>query len=266
LNASAIGSTQILLNSRSERYPTGLGNTSGVLGRYLMDHLVGGAAVATFAGMSDKHPIGHRPAGLYMPRFQNIGKRETDFVRGYGYQGGAYRANWSRGVKTPGFGIQLKASLRQPGPWTMFLGAMGECLPRYENHVSLDPSQTDKWGIPLVRIQFEWGPNEQLMAKHMAQETKAMLECAAPAQVVGLMEGTPRIAGAVHEMGTARMGRDPKTSYLNAFNQSHELPNLFISDGACMTSSGCQNPSLTYMALTARAADFAVGRLREHNL
>lgn len=266
LNASALGTTQILLNSASERFPNGLGNDSGVLGRYLMDHLVGGASLGLMPGFLDQNPIGHRPAGLYMPRFQNVGGSQAQFLRGFGFQGGASRANWSRGASTSEFGAQFKHSLRMPGPWTMFLGAMGECLPYEHNRVSLDRTRKDKWGIPLLRIQFRWGENERLMAEAMSAESKATLEAAGAVQVRTLMTGLAPMANAIHEMGTARMGNDPATSYLNKFNQAHKVPNLFVTDGACMTSSGCQNPSLTYMALTARAANHAVQIMQEGRL
>ncbi|MES2057326.1 MAG: GMC family oxidoreductase [Pseudomonadota bacterium] len=265
LNASTLGTTQILLNSKSEKYPTGLGNTSGVLGHYLLDHLMTGSAFGMVPGMYDKHPIGNRPAGLYMARFQNLDKKDKPYLRGFGFQGAAFRMNWARGTMTPGFGADFKKGLRELGPWVMYLGGFGECLPYYENSLSLDPVKKDKWGIPILNTRFEWGDNERAMATEMAAEAKAMLE-AAGAQGVQANAAMPIGGLAIHEMGTARMGRDPKTSYLNGFNQAHEVSNLFVTDGACMTSTACQNPSLTYMALTARAVDHAVGRMKQGQL
>lgn len=265
LNASTLGTTQILLNSKSERFPTGIGNSSGVLGHYLSDHLMTGSSFGIIPGMLDKSPIGNRPAGLYMPRFQNISKKDSPFLRGFGFQGGAFRTNWTRGPMVPGFGAQFKEALRAPGPWMMYLGGFGECLPKYDNSLSLDPVKKDKWGIPILNTRFEWGENERTMAKHMADESKAMLE-AAGATVLHSSAALPPGGLAIHEMGTARMGRDPKTSYLNGYNQSHDVANLFVTDGACMTSTAAQNPSLTYMALTARAAKHAVERLKEGQL
>jgi choline dehydrogenase-like flavoprotein len=265
LNASTLGSTQILLNSTSEKYPTGIGNSSGVLGHYLLDHLMTGSAIGIMPGMLDSYPIGNRPAGLYMARFQNLEKKEKPYLRGFGFQGMAMRTNWTRGTITPGFGADLKKKLREPGPWMIYLGGFGECLPYYDNGLSLDPVKKDKWGIPILNTRFEWGENERTMATHMGAEAKAMLQ-AAGALVVAVGTDMPTAGIAIHEMGTARMGRDPKTSYLNGFNQAHEIPNLFVTDGACMTSTACQNPSLTYMALTARAADHAVGRMKQGEL
>lgn len=266
LNASTLGTTQILLNSANAQNPRGLGNASGVLGHYLMDHHGGAGAFGVFNQMLDKHPVGNRPTGVYMPRFQNIGGKEVPFLRGYGYQGAAFRVGWTRGLAMPGFGAGLKAGLREDGPWTMLLGGFGECLPYHQNSVALDPVKKDQWGIPILNTHFEWGENERKMSAYIAQDAKEMME-AAGAVSVQSFGGTPSPGGSlVHEMGTARMGRDPATSYLNGFNQAHEVPNLFVTDGACMTSAGCQNPSLTYMALTARAAGHAVERMKANQL
>ena len=267
LNASTLGTTHILLNSRSELYPKGIGNSSGVLGHYLMDHHFQSGATGIFTTMMDKHPIGNRPAGCYIPRFQNIGdKRNAPFLRGYGYQGGAARMGWTRGLNTPGFGSTLKQDLRHEGPWMMYLVGFGECLPYHHNQLSLDPVKKDKWGIPILNTRFEWGENEHKMAVHMIAEAKAMLTVAGAVQVIETSGPLAPGGLAIHEMGTARMGRDPATSYLNGFNQSHEVSNLFVTDGACMPSSSCQNPSLTYMALTARAASYAVERMKQNQI
>ena len=273
LCASALGSTQIMLNSTSNRFPNGMANSSGALGHYLMDHHFRIGAHGVHAGFEDRYYYGNRPTGFYIPRFRNISSAtRRSYVRGYGYQGGASRMGWSRGNQERGFGVTLKRSLRDAGPWRASMTAFGETLPRYQNHVKLDPDQKDKWGIPLLRIRCEWGENEFAMRKDMGNDAADMLEAAGFQDINrydNFKEGG--VGGAepglgIHEMGTARMGRDPKTSVLNAHNQAHEVPNLFVTDGACMTSSGCQNPSITYMALTARAAAFAVEELKKGNL
>jgi choline dehydrogenase-like flavoprotein len=266
LNASTLGTTQILLNSTSEDYPNGIGNKSGVLGHYLMDHLMTGGAYGLVPGMLDTYPLGNRPAGLYMPRFRNVKEKDAPFLRGYGFQGAASRANWTRGATEPGFGAAFKQNLREPGPWVIWLGGFGECLPYYDNSLSLDPHKRDRWGIPILNTRFAWGDNEKAMAKDMAAEAKTMLEEAGAVDVQAIRTALPPGGLAIHEMGTARMGRDPATSYLNGFNQSHEVANLFVTDGACMTSTAAQNPSLTYMALTARAANHAIERMKEGQL
>lgn len=266
LNASTLGTTQILLNSKSEAHPNGLGNSSGVLGHYLMDHHSSAGGIGVFTTMGDKHPIGNRPSGVYMPRFQNLGGEAVPFLRGYGYQGAAFRVGWTRGTAMPGFGKSLKAGLREHGPWTLLLGGFGECLPYHQNRLSLDPVKTDRWGIPILNTHFEWGENERKMSAYIATDARKMLEAAGAVNIQTFGGNPGPGGGAVHEMGTARMGRDPKTSYLNAFNQAHDVPNLFVTDGACMTSSGCQNPSITYMALTARAANHAVERMKQNQL
>ena len=275
--ASAIGSTQVLLNSTSSRFPDGIANASGALGRYLMDHHFRVGAFGTMPGMEDKYYYGNRPNGIYVPRFRNISPetKHPDFVRGFGYQGGAGRPSWSRGNGMKGFGKSLKDALHNPGPWRMQLGAWGEALPREDNRMMLDSEQVDQWGIPLVRFDCTWGPNEFAMRKDMANAAAEMLEAAGgidvrtfdnydTTQEDGGMGAAP--GRCIHEMGTARMGRDPRTSVLNGHNQAHEVPNLFVTDGACMTSSACQNPSLTYMALTARAADYAVQEFNKGNI
>ena len=273
LCASALASTQILLNSKSNRFPDGLANSSGVLGHYLMDHHFKVGASGFIDGFEDRYYYGNRPTGFYIPRFRNIDRatRRTDFVRGYGYQGSGSRLSWSRGNEIPGFGADLKRALRDPGPWRVGMTAFGECLPRYENRVSLDPEVTDKWGIPVLRIDADWGENELAMRKDMAASAAEMLEAAGFRDVEPYDAYVPGSIGAeiglgIHEMGTARMGNDPKTSVLNRWNQAHDVPNLFVTDGACMTSSACQNPSLTYMALTARAVDHAVSELKKGNI
>ena len=269
LCASTLASTQILLNSADTRFPNGLANSSGVLGQNLMDHhfQVGASAIAE--GFEDRYHYGNRPTGFYIPRFRNINAatRRQDYIRGFGYQGGAGRVSWGRGTQLPGFGVELKQALRDPGPWRISMTAFGECLPRTENAVTLDPTATDIYGIPALRIRCTWGDNEKAMRGDMGASAAEMLEAAGFTSVSiydNYVEGTTNAAPGlgIHEMGTARMGRDPRTSVLNAFNQAHDVPNLYITDGACMTSAGCQNPSITYMALTARAVDHAVKELQ----
>ena len=274
LCASTIGSTRVLLNSRSGTSSDSIANSSDALGRYLMDHhfLVG--ASGEIPGLLDRYYQGNRPNGIYIPRFRNLGERgaeRVDFVRGYGYQGGAGRASWGAGTQQRGLGAELKERLRTPGPWGGGIGAFGECLPNRENRVWLDPERKDEWGIPIPRISATWGPNELAMRRDMREQAVAMLEAAGLRNVSGNDQLREDGYGAemglgIHEMGTARMGRDPKTSVLNAFNQVHDVPNVFVTDGACMTSSACQNPSITYMALTARAVDHAVAELNRRNL
>ncbi len=268
LCASTLASTQILLNSKTPRFPDGLGNSSGVLGHYLMDHPFEAGAYGFAPGFEDRYYLGRRPNGIYIPRFQNLDGRDRgrEFLRGYGFQGGAWRQSWKdRGIDGPEFGADFKRSLRDPGPWMMGIGGFGECLPRYENSVELDPEETDSWGIPLLRTQASWSDNE-LAIKEDAQVTGAEMLEAAGLKHVGTFNRESAPGLCIHEMGTARMGSDPKTSVLNAYNQCHDVPNVFVTDGSCMTSSACQNPSLTYMALTARACDHAVGELKRGHL
>ena len=274
LCASTLGTTRVLLNSKSTRFPNGLGNSSGVVGQYLMDHHFVVGARGSVPGLLDHYYEGNRPNGFYIPRFRNLAASNSDklkFVRGYGYQGGAGRANWGRGAGEAGIGVELKRKLHDPGPWGVSMTAFGECLPRKENHAWLDAAQKDEWGIPVLRIDCSWGPNELAMREDMQAQAKQMLEAAGCSDVNGYDGNKPGGLGAepgfgIHEMGTARMGRDPKTSALNANNQLHDVPNVFVTDGACMASSSCQNPSITYMALTARAADFAVREMQRRNL
>jgi len=200
-----------------------------------------------------------------LPRFRNIKEKHPDFLRGYGMQGGGYRVGWGYGNDQTGFGASFKNSLMSPGPWRMNLHAFGECLPYYDNKVELNPNVTDKWGLPTLTIICEFKENEYAMRKDMAQTTYEMLESAGGKNVE--THYGPDIPGfGIHEMGTARMGKDPKTSVLNKYNQMHDAVNVFVTDGSCMTSSACQNPSLTYMALTTRAANYAVDQLKKGNL
>jgi choline dehydrogenase-like flavoprotein len=265
LCASAIESARLLLNSRSRSFPDGLANTSGQVGRNLMDHVGHSGASGDFDGWEDHQTRGDRPNGVLVPRFRNLGSRHPAFVRGYQFQGGARRLDWRDRLGEPGIGVALKQRLTAPGPWTMRFIGFGEMLPHAENRVTLDPIVTDRWGIPAARIECAWSHNELAMRQDMA-ETAAEILKAAGAKAIRkrIAERPPGFT--IHEMGTVRMGHDPKTSVLNAHNQAHDVPNLFVTDGACMVSSGCQNPSLTYMALTVRACHYAVTELKRGNL
>jgi choline dehydrogenase-like flavoprotein len=266
LCASALESARILLNSKTARFPTGLANSSGELGRNVMDHPFGAGANGTIPGMEDRKTYGNRPNGIYVPRFRNVTDKHPQFVRGYGFQGGGGRTDWGRGATTPGFGAEFKkALLNRLGPWHFGIGGWGECLPRSDNYVVLHPTLKDKWGIPALHIQCTWGPNELAILKDIQVTAAEILEAAGAKDIKTFNDQlVPGLC--IHEMGTARMGRDPKTSVLNGWNQSHDVPNLFVTDGACMTSSGNQNPSITYMALTARACDYAVEQLKRRDL
>jgi choline dehydrogenase-like flavoprotein len=268
LCASAIASTFILLNSKSERFPNGLGNDSGELGRNLMDHHFRVGATGLSDDFGDRFYKGHRPNGIYIPRFRNLDarSRQKDYVRGFGYQGSASRENWARGIKELSvFGADLKADLIAPGPWRFGIGSWGECLPYHENRMYLSEALRDKWGLPTVTFDCGWKTNELNMRKDMMSAAAEMLERAGLRNVTPFDDGSaPGLC--IHEMGTARMGRDPKTSVLNGWNQVHAALNVFVTDGACMTSASCVNPSLTYMALTARACDHAVSEINKRNL
>jgi choline dehydrogenase-like flavoprotein len=266
LNASTIATAAILLNSISDSFPNGLGNSSLQVGHNLMDHAVNEGTYGTYNGLLDKYYEGRSPGTIYIPRFQNLdGNSETtDFVRGYGIQGKGNRENWQSKSKE-GFGLALKAQLQTPGKWKISLGGRGEVLPNYENKISLDFQNRDQWGLPLVKVRFEYGSNELRMMEHMTKTSEELLTRAG-FENVGSYSSNPPPGVAVHEMGTARMGHDPKTSVLNKYNQMHDVKNVFITDGSCMTSSGCQNPSLTYMALTARACNYAIDQLKSNLL
>ena len=262
---STLESTRILLNSVTPEFPDGLGNSSGQLGKNLMDHIMAGGARGTIPGFLDRIQTGRRPNGIYVPRFRNVSNKEKDFLRGYGFQGGAERAGWDRGILEPGFGVNFKNSLKQPGPWTMRFHGFGECLPNPANFVEIDKERVDAWGVPTLRIHCEWRENEKAMQEDMAVAAAEMLAAAGAKEIRPYIQHDPP-GLTIHEMGTARMGKDPKTSVLNAHNQVHDVPNLFMTDGACMTSSSCVNPSLTYMALTARACDYAVSQMKKGEL
>lgn len=266
LCASTIPSTQILLNSTSETFPTGLANRSDQLGRNLMDHFGVLTIGVTDGRFDDRYFQGRRPNGCYIPRYQNIGGRDAHFLRGFGYQlGGVRPVSWKAGAVTPGIGAALKERLRKPGAWMVWIGGFGEMLPDPNNRITLHPARKDKWGMPIVHIDCDYGENERLMAKQMTIDAVEMLTSAGfqtqPVDQQPFTQLQPP-GDKIHEMGTARMGRDPATSVLNGFNHAHDVDNLYVTDGAAMASSACQNPSLTYMALTARAARHAGERLK----
>jgi choline dehydrogenase-like flavoprotein len=262
---SAIGSTWILMNSISSSFPNGLGNSSGVLGHYLMDHHFRTGASGEWEGDLDKYYFGRRPNGFYIPRYRNVGADKRNYLRGFGYQGGASRSNWQRIIAEMGFGAELKDKATEPGPWSLGMTGFGECLPYFENSIKLNTDVKDAWGLPTLTFDCEFKDNEMKMREDMKNDAAEMLQAAGFKNIKTYDNGSyPGMA--IHEMGTARMGHSAKDSILNKWNQVHECKNVFVTDGACMTSSSCVNPSLTYMALTARAADFAVNELKKKNL
>jgi choline dehydrogenase-like flavoprotein len=265
LCASTLNSTWLLLRSATDMWPGGLGSSSGELGHNLMDHHFRVGAEGYVNGLEDKDLYGRRPNPSYVPRYRNLFGDKRPYLRGFGYEGGAGREGWSRAVAELGVGGAFKDSLSEPGRWAFGATAFGEMLPNHANTVTLDPNRKDKWGLPVLKIDCAIGENERLMRKDMANDMAEMLERCGVKEVKTFdNEYFPGMG--IHEMGTARMGRDPKTSVLNSHNQVWDAPNVFVTDGACMASTACQNPSLTYMALTARAADFAVGELKRRNL
>ena len=265
LNASAFNSSWVLMNSATDIWPDGLGSSSGELGHNVMDHHLRAGASGVVEGYDDKYYFGRRANGVYIPRFRNINGDKRDYLRGFGYQGAASRQGWSRNVAELGIGADLKEALSEPGQWTMGIGGFGETLPYHENRIFLDKTVKDKWGLPVLSIDAEIKENEKKMRKDMVADAEEMLTAAGVKNVKG-NDGDYGLGMGIHELGTARMGRDAKTSVLNEHNQVWDCKNVFVTDGACMTSAACQNPSLTYMALTARAADFAVSEMKKGNI
>ncbi|MEP6549281.1 MAG: GMC family oxidoreductase [Gammaproteobacteria bacterium] len=265
LCASTLNSTWLLLRSATDVWPGGLGSSSGELGHNLMDHHFRCGAEGKLSGLDDKYYYGRRPTGIYIPRYRNLFGDKRQYLRGFGYQGSASREGWSRAVKELGVGAAFKDELTSPGPWVFGATGFGEMLPNHANHIGLDASRQDKWGLPVLKIDCATGENEHLMRKDMMSDMAEMLEQTGAKMISTYNDGYfPGMS--IHEMGTARMGKYPTSSVLNAHNQVWDAPNVFVTDGACMTSSACQNPSLTYMALTARAADYAVNELNRRNL
>lgn len=267
VNASTIATAGLLLNSKSSRFPDGFGNDSGQVGHNLMDHHSSAGASGTHEGFNDVYYKGRRPCGFIIPRYRNLKSTENlNFSRGYNIMGDGEREEWGDKIQNlHGFGADFKAKLTVPGPWSIWMAGWGECLPYYENKVTLEENQKDKWGQSLIKIAFSFGSNEQKMMEDIKTTSAEMLEQAGFRDVNEFNYNTPG-GTTVHEMGTARMGRSSNTSVLNEYNQVHAAKNVFITDGSCMTSSGCQNPSLTYMALTARACHFAIEELKKGNL
>jgi choline dehydrogenase-like flavoprotein len=261
LNAATVATAFILLNSTSSRFPNGMGNSSDQVGRNLMDHHKGLSINADVDGFEDSYYYGRRPTGIFMPRFRNVSEKRTDYVRGYFFGAGAGRS----AKHETSLGAEFKDSLCEPGGWKMNMWSFGECLPYSSNRVTLNHNKKDQWGRPMIAVNCEFKENEKAMHQDMAATAKEIMEAAGFKNVS--VTGSMSFPGnANHEMGVARMGRDPKNSVLNPFNQLHEVPNVFVTDGSCMVSSSCVNPSLTYMALTARACDYAVKELKKQNI
>lgn len=265
VNASALNSTWILFNTATDIWPGGLGSSSGELGHNVMDHHYNLGASGQVEGFEDKYYNGRRPSGFYIPRFANLGGDKRDFLRGYGYQGAASRSGWSRQVAEMNIGGEFKDALTEPGGWTIGATGFGEILPYHENKITLDKHVKDKWGLPVLSMDCELKDNEFKMRKAIVADLKNMFE-ASGVKNINTWDTGHALGHGIHEMGTARMGKDPKTSVLNSNNQVWDAKNVFLTDGACMVSSACQNPSLTYMALTARAANFAVEELKKGNI
>jgi choline dehydrogenase-like flavoprotein len=265
LNASTINSAWVLMNSANDVWEGGLGSSSGELGHNLMDHHLNVNAWGQVEGYEDKYYFGRRANGFYIPRFANLGNDKRDFIRGFGYQGGASREGWSRDIAELSIGGAFKDALTEPGSWSVGMGGFGETLPYHDNKVFIDKTKKDKWGLPVIAIDAELKDNEKKMRIAMESEGKAMLE-AAGIKNVQTSSKNPYLGRGIHEMGTARMGHDPKTSVLNKWNQVWDAKNVFVTDGSFMTSAACQNPSLTYMAMTARAANYAVEALKKNEI
>jgi choline dehydrogenase-like flavoprotein len=265
VNASALNSAWVLMNSATEIWPDGLGSSSGELGHNIMDHHYNLGAAGFMEGYEDKYVYGRRANGIYLVRFANLFGDKRDYLRGFGYQGSASRDGWEKDVAEMGIGAGFKQSLTEPGQWEMGINGFGELLPYHENKITLDKNKKDKWGLPILSMDAELKDNEHRMRKDIVLEAVAMLE-AAGVKKIRTYDTGHHVGDGIHEMGAARMGKDPRTSVLNAHNQVWDAKNVFVTDGACMASSACQNPSLTYMALTARAANFAVDELKKGNL
>jgi choline dehydrogenase-like flavoprotein len=265
VNAACLNTNLILLNSKSRRFPAGLGNDNGLLGRYIAFHNYRGSLSASIEGFADSYYFGRRPTQVMMPNFRNVRKQEMDFQRGYMTFFGASRPGWQQGNATPGVGAGFKDRITRPGPWSVFMMMQGETVPRYENHVRLSPDLKDAWGIPQLVTSIDYHENDVKLMRDFLQQGEAML-AAAGAKKISKSDSKQAPGLDIHEMGGVRMGKDPKKSLLNRWNQLHACPNVFVTDGACMPSTGTQNPSLTFMALAARAANHAVEQLKRGNL
>jgi choline dehydrogenase-like flavoprotein len=265
LCASSLESARLLLNSSTSEFPNGLANSSAELGHNVMDHIKLGGASGIIPGNEDRGTDGRRPNIVYVPRFRNLQQKRSGFLRGYGLQAGGSQEDWRRGISQAGFGADFKKAMSRPGPWHFSFSGYGECLPNHKNYVEIDKEKVDAWGIPTLKIHCAWSENELAIQKDMPVAAAEMLEAAGARDIKPFVDFDPP-GFSIHEMGTARMGRDRKTSVLNAYNQSHDVRNLFITDGGAMVSSSCVNPSLTYMALTARACDYAVQQMKRGEL
>jgi choline dehydrogenase-like flavoprotein len=265
LNASTLNSAWVLMNSATDIWPDGLGSSSGELGHNLMDHHLGVGASGLVEGYEDKYYFGRRANGIYIPRFRNINGDKRDYLRGFGYQGGGGREGYQHEVAEYSIGKEYKEALTEPGPWRMNIGGFGEIMPYHENKATLDKTKKDKWGLNVLNIDCELKENELKMRKDMEADAVEMLEACGVKHVKSRSDNAFPGRG-IHEMGTARMGKDPKTSVLNKYNQVWDAQNVFVTDGSFMVSSNCVNPSLSYMAFTARAADHAVNELKKGNL
>jgi choline dehydrogenase-like flavoprotein len=265
VNAACLNTNLILLNSTSRRFPNGLGNDNGLLGRYVAFHNYRGSMTATFEGYGNEYYYGRRPTSAFMPSFRNVYKQETDFMRGYMVAFSATRHGWDQGMGKAGFGGEWKDSLSVPGAWSVYMMMQGETVPKYDNHVRLSKELKDAWGIPQLVTSVDYDANDELVLKDFLVQGAEMLDKAG-CKGISLNDSKQAPGLDIHEMGGVRMGKDPKTSLLNKWNQLHACPNVFVTDGACMTSVGNQNPSITFMALTARAVDHAVGEMKKRNL
>jgi choline dehydrogenase-like flavoprotein len=265
LCAGAIPTTQILLLSASEAFPHGFGNRSGALGHYLMGPAVTAGGMGVLREELDRYYYGRKPTGFFMPAYRNVSEPGDGYIRTFALQGFVWRMSWGRGISTAGIGARAKEALRRPGPWKIYVVACGEVLPRWDNRIMLHSTKVDRWGMPLVQIEFEYSDNERRMAKQAKEDVRRMLEVGGCVDIQGMDQGTP--GSALADSGTAVMGLDPSTSVLNAWNQVHEAPNVFVTDGSCLSGSGDPaSPSLTLMALTARAANHGAGLLAARKL
>ncbi len=265
VNAACLNSNLILLNSKSNRFPNGLGNDSGLLGHYIAFHQYRGQGSAQMEGFNDTYYYGRRPTSAFMPSFRNVFKQETDFLRGYMVAFSAARSSWGRAAGVEGFGAQWKEEVTEPGDWGIYIQMQGETIPKLENHVRLSVDKKDAWGVPQLITSIDYDENDHKMMRDFHQQASEMLEKAG-CKNINMFDSKQNPGLDIHEMGGVRMGKDPKTSLLNEWNQLHNCKNVFVTDGACMTSVGNQNPSLTFMALTARAANYAVEALRKRDL
>ena len=265
VNGATLNTNLILLNSKSKRFPNGLGNDNGLLGHYIAFHNYRGRMTAELDGFEDQYHSGRRPTMVIMPSFRNVRKQEMDFKRGYLVAYTASRENWNRQDNETLIGSELKTHVTKPGPWSVYMMMQGETIPKKENHVRLSPNQKDAWGIPQLITSVAYDENDEMLVKDFFEQGSAMLEKAGCKNIQ--LQDTGQAPGLdIHEVGGVRMGKDPKTSLLNKWNQLHTCKNVFVTDGACMTSTGTQNPSLTFMAFTARAVNHAVEELKKGRL